>query len=285
MGSGSLLARASARYFRRHPWQFGLTLLGIALGVSVVTAVELASQSARRAFELSSEAVLGRTSHQIVGGTLGIPEQVYVTLRVNLSHVPAAPVIEAPVRAADGGEQAQAELLLQPFAAALSASTAKRLGLKAGDALALTVNGRRVELPVALLLTPARELQTQGLENVVLTDISTAQDILANAGYLTRTDLRVPKGDSGEAALSRVRELIPAGTQLIESGARTRANAQMTRAFELNLLMLGLLALVVGMFLIFNAMSFSVIQRRPLGRGHHVGAVRTRRWWRRRVSR
>jgi putative ABC transport system permease protein len=95
------LSRASARYFRRHPWQFGLTLLGIALGVSVVTAVELASQSARRAFELSSEAVFGRTSHQIVGGTVGIPEQVYVKLRMNLGHVPAAPIIEAPMRGDD----------------------------------------------------------------------------------------------------------------------------------------------------------------------------------------
>ncbi len=301
MGFRSLLARASARYFSRHPWQFGLTLLGIALGVSVVTAVELASQSARRAFELSSEAVLGRTSHQIVGGTLGIPEEVYVTLRMTLSHVPAAPVIEAPVRSDNmdevsltlfgvdplnepefrgylstvPGGQAQAKLLLEPFAAALSQSTARRFGLKPGDSLALMVNGRRVELPVALLLSPASELQRQGLENVVLTDISTAQEVLGTAGYLTRIDLRVAEGDQGAAEIGRIREQIPAGTRLVETGARTRASGQMTRAFELNLLMLGLLALVVGMFLIFNAMSFSVIQRRPLiGRLRVLGATR-----------
>lgn len=301
MKYGSLLSRASARYFRRHPWQFGLTLLGIALGVSVVTAVELASQSARRAFALSSEAVLGRTSHQIVGGTVGIPEQIYVTLRMRLSHLPAAPIIEAPVRSDDSnpvsltllgvdpltepefrgylstapGGRAQAKLLLEPRAAALSESTAARLGLEPGAALALRVNGRRVELPVALLLSPASELQRQGLENVVLTDLSVAQDILGNAGYLSRIDLRVPEGDEGASVLTRLRELIPAGARVIETGARTRASGQMTRAFELNLLMLGLLALVVGMFLIFNAMSFSVIQRRPLiGRLRVLGATR-----------
>jgi ABC-type lipoprotein release transport system permease subunit len=39
---------------------------------------------------------------------------------------------------------------------------------------------------------------------------------------------------------------------------------QMTAAFELNLTALSLLALVVGMFLIYNTVSFSVVQRRPL---------------------
>lgn len=38
----------------------------------------------------------------------------------------------------------------------------------------------------------------------------------------------------------------------------------MTAAFELNLAALSLLALVVGMFLIYNTVTFSVIQRRPI---------------------
>ena len=38
----------------------------------------------------------------------------------------------------------------------------------------------------------------------------------------------------------------------------------MILAFQLNLTALSLLALVVGMFLIYNTMTFSVVQRRPL---------------------
>jgi len=296
-----LLGLSSARYFKRHPWQFGLTLLGIALGVSVVTAVELASQSARRAFELSSEAVLGRTTHQIVGGTLGIPERVYVQLRMNIGYLPAAPIVEAPVRT-DGADRvsltllgvdplaepefrghlgiaskrrAQAKLITEPMTAALSDSTAARLGLEPGDVLALNINGRRVELEIALLLAPRTALERQGLENVVLTDIATAQDILDNAGYLTRIDLIVSDPGGGSGVLDRLRALIPSGARLVETGPRTRATAQMTRAFDLNLYMLGLLALVVGMFLIFNAMSFSVVQRRALiGRLRVLGTTR-----------
>src|SRR5690606_2928506 len=45
---------------------------------------------------------------------------------------------------------------------------------------------------------------------------------------------------------------------------------EMTRAFQLNLNALSLLALIVGAFLIYNTMTFSVVQRRPL-----IGTLRT----------
>src|SRR5205823_3842543 len=64
--------------------------------------------------------------------------------------------------------------------------------------------------------------------------------------------------------LGRIARALPAGAELTRAGARADAAAQMTRAFALNLTALSLLALVVGMFLIYNTMTFSVVQRRPL---------------------
>jgi hypothetical protein len=55
-----VLVRASLRYLARHRWQSGLSILGIALGVAVVIAVDIANESARRAFDLSIERVAGR---------------------------------------------------------------------------------------------------------------------------------------------------------------------------------------------------------------------------------
>ena len=57
---------------RRHPWQLGLAVLGIALGVAVAVSIDLANESARRAFALATEAVTGRATHQIVGGPSGV---------------------------------------------------------------------------------------------------------------------------------------------------------------------------------------------------------------------
>ena len=57
---------------------------------------------------------------------------------------------------------------------------------------------------------------------------------------------------------------MPADAQIVPVRLRSGALAQMTAAFRTNLTALSLLALVVGMFLIYNSMTFSVVQRRPL---------------------
>ena len=44
------LARLALRHLARHPWQLGLAVLGIALGVAVAVSIDLANESARRAF-------------------------------------------------------------------------------------------------------------------------------------------------------------------------------------------------------------------------------------------
>ena len=56
--------------------------------------------------------------------------------------------------------------------------------------------------------------------------------------------------------------LLPPGAELESKAARSGSLEQMTRAFRLNLQALSLLALLVGMFLIYNTMSFAVLQRR-----------------------
>ena len=61
------LALASLRFFRLHPWQFGLTLLSIALGAAVMIAVDLANNSARESFSQSVKTVSGEVTHRHIG--------------------------------------------------------------------------------------------------------------------------------------------------------------------------------------------------------------------------
>ena len=90
----SLPRRASWRYLQRHPWQMALAVLGVALGVAVVVAVDLANESARRGFELSVADLSGRATHQIFGGPAGLDERLYTGLRQKLGDYPSAPVVE-----------------------------------------------------------------------------------------------------------------------------------------------------------------------------------------------
>ena len=130
------LHAASLRHLLRHPAQLALALVGLALGVGTIVAVDIATASARRAFELSAAAVNGAATHQIAGGPAGIDEQLYVRLRTALDgpgapRVSFAPVVAGYVTA--GGRMMQL-IGIDPFASA-------ELGRGAGRPPAFAVQG------------------------------------------------------------------------------------------------------------------------------------------------
>ena len=94
-----ILWRNSLRYLLRHPLLIGLSVLGVALGVAVVVAIDLANTSAREAFSLSAETVTGKATHQIIGAGDGLDEAFYRDLRVGMGIREAAPVVEGFARA------------------------------------------------------------------------------------------------------------------------------------------------------------------------------------------
>ena len=62
-----LLGSAATRFYLKRPWQLFLAITGISLGVAVYVGVDLANDSARRAFELSANLITGQTTHHLVG--------------------------------------------------------------------------------------------------------------------------------------------------------------------------------------------------------------------------
>lgn len=284
---GPLLRRAIARYLLHHPLQTGLAVLGIALGVSVVVAVSLATGSARRAFELSSEAVFGRTTHQVLPGPAGLSDSVYADLRLRLP-VDAAPVVEvqASIRAGSSSRALRvlgvdpfaeapfrpwtdagngfdlSALMTRPGALILPADLASALSLEPGDTFALEVAGVTRAAWLAGLLRPQDALSRRALADVALADIATAQELGDRAGRLDRIDLRI--ADDRPTLLDSVRSLVPRDAQVAASDARTANTEAMTRAFELNLLAFTLITLAFGALLIYDVMTFSVVQRRRL---------------------
>ena len=68
------------RRLRQEPMRTGLTVVGIALGVGVVLAVQLANASALGGFRAALDAVAGRTSLEIAGSGVGVSEQALASL-------------------------------------------------------------------------------------------------------------------------------------------------------------------------------------------------------------
>src|ERR1700716_2525514 len=76
-----LLWAASVRHLLRHPAQLVLALVGLSVGVGTIIAVDIATASSGRAFQLSAQAVNGAATHEIAGGPQGVDERLYVDLR------------------------------------------------------------------------------------------------------------------------------------------------------------------------------------------------------------
>src|SRR5512138_3057725 len=184
----------SLRALLRHPLQFAIMTLGIALGVAVMVGIDIANASAARAFDLSSSAVTGRATHSIVSGTRGVDEAVYTRLRTDphwreqiqsaplvityavspqLGRVPFTllgvdPFAEAPFRSYLSGSEPTrlesiASLLTVSGSILLSAPTAQRYGLKPCPSsalseacrLTLSINGETRHVYLIGLLEPS----------------------------------------------------------------------------------------------------------------------------------
>ena len=140
--------------------------------------------------------------------------------------------------------------------------------------LPLSVNGVAKDLTlVGDLPVPAGS--AGALDDLVITDIATAQDLFGEGGKLSRIDLVLAESAEGAVSLARIREACAGRCEVVTAASRSLAVTQMTRAFSLNLGALSLLALVVGMFLIYNTMTFAVVQRRSeLGTLRVLGVTR-----------
>ena len=294
-----LLWQSSLRFLLQHPWYFLLSILGVALGVAMVISIDLSNSSAQRAFSLSAEALTGKATHQIQGSGDFLSDQVYRDLRLTAGYRNSAPIIdgygriqgldrtfqilgvdpiaEGPFRdfsSQEGGIDLAKFITGQPTAI-ISDQVLADLAKDIGDSLQVSVGGRPFDLLIAGAIATANKRSQQALESVILVDVNTAQQLFDMDGQLSRIDLIVPE-EIEEAILASLSADLPEGSRLVSSVSRTDTLSQMTRAFELNLQALSLLALLVGMFLIYNTMTFSVVQRLPLiGRLRALGVTKS----------
>jgi putative ABC transport system permease protein len=108
-------------------------------------------------------------------------------------------------------------------------------------------------------------------EPPIVADIATAQELLGALGRISRIDLALTESQARTLA-----DALPADVILIPAEAERSTFRELTTAFRTNLTALGLLALVVGMFLIYGTMAFAILQRtQTLGILRTLGVSRT----------
>jgi len=219
-----ILAKSSWRFYRQHPAQLILSILGIVLGVGIVTAVLITNNSSQRAFALSTESLYGRTTHQLSGAN-GLDQSTYVTLRKRFDTVQMAPIITGHVTAqgrvytllgldpfaeadfnrfgvsmaatatanqaqsqSQSQDQSQAtlQLLLQTNALIVGSNTAQSDSLPVGNTLQLDVGG---EQHLANLVTSFDSDNPASTAGLMIGDIAYVQMLLERGNKIDQIDL------------------------------------------------------------------------------------------------
>jgi putative ABC transport system permease protein len=290
------LFRLSLRHLTQHPGRTLLGILGIALGTAVYLSISLAGASALQSFENGVAAVTGKAQWRVQSPGAPLDE----TLFARVSRLPevraAAPVVESvlelaaphpgPVllmgidpfserpfrdyefaRGTGLNDQDWTAFLTSPDAVLASEPLARRLGLKTGDELPVLVGAKRKVLRVAgVFKSPGGLYPLDG--SMLLMDLAAAQELLDRVGGLDYFDI-LAAGD--ETRLPEILAgVLPPGVEVVRPGAQAGRTEGLVASYRLNLAVLSAIALFVGMFLIYQSVTLSVVRRR-----REIGLLRT----------
>ncbi len=341
---GRLFRQFILRRLARDRARTATTILGVALGIAVVIAIQLTNASSVRGFETALATVAGRTSIEI-HGTGGIDETLLPSLGWLREIGTASPVIEgemaivqdppggrdldperrparrseavkvlgvdilqdrtlrdyavgarlgtAPAVDEDAGAEGTAlyaqqflELLTSARGLVITEKMALRRGYALGDEIRLMAGDRVNTYVIRGLLKdegPARVMDG----SFVLMDIAAAQLAFDRLGRIDRIDVQVghpgapdstPRAATTaqiDAALAAISARLPEGLAAQRPARRGEQVERMLAAFHLNLTALSWVALVVGLYLVYNSVTLSVIARRAeIGTLRAVGVTR-----------
>ncbi len=276
-----LWAALTLAQWRDQPLRTLVTLLAIAVGVALASAVWFVNSGALAEFGQATRRLVGEADVIVRGPSrTGFPEQLYATLATTPGVEVASPVLELDVALA--GRRGSLRLLgVDPFRAGLiqpmlfaelsgdffglfgrdgvflSSAAAAGLGVANGDRFEVLVGTQRRSLRVLGLLSPDAYPQRLGIM-----DIASAQWTLDRLGVLNRIDLRTSPGTPPAAFRQRLASLLPPGLQAIAPEVERDRAVSVTRAYRVNLNMLALVSLLTGAFLVFSTQSLSVLRRR-----------------------
>ena len=290
------------KQWRSHKLRVLLTTLGIALGVAVYFAVRTTNVTLLDSLKLTVEKLAGKATLQITSGESGFPEQYLEKVRSTPGVLLAEPVIEVVAHTgfADEGnllvlgvdttsdqklrdyefDRTQTQIadplvfIAQPFSILISRSFAESHGLKTGDKLPLFTSHGRKDFTVEGIFKPVGIGQVFG-GNIAVIDIYSAQFAFDRGRNFDRIDLMNDPKVPVETVQQNLKVLLPAGLDVSAPEARGKDLENAVSAMREGMMVTSFIALLVGVYIIFNSFSISVNQRwKEIGVLRAVGVER-----------
>ncbi len=290
-----------AGYLRRHGLRAFVTVVAIALGVSVYLAVRLSSAHAIAAFSAQSGLFGDESDFDVVRPGRGLDEAFLARVRRADGIASAMPRIDGTVVAAGDVLHVEGVDLLAPLpralefrarvpgpfepfgsgptpydaiagrAAIVTQAFAERHRLRDGDRVPVQIGRRRSDLVVSAIL--ARDVAALDADTAIV-DVATAQGFFGAPGTFDRIACVAEPGVLDRARRT-IAALAPPGAHIVSAGDRRREIERAVGGFTANLAVLGALALLVAALFTYDAIAISVMQRRAeIGTLRAIGAAR-----------
>lgn len=273
--------------WRAHPVRALLAIAAIAVGVAMGFAIHLINAAAFNEFSAAVKTLSGQADVQVAGREPLIDESIYADLATRPQVAAAAPVLELSA----GFPDAQGSLrivgidafrageispdltgvpqegrmmdVLADDALFLSPAAQGWLGKRPGDTLVLRAGTGDLALRVAGAVARARAGQ-----RIAVMDIGAMQWRFGQLGRISRVDLKLRDGVDRAAFRRALAEELERGfpgrfvVRQPDDGDQEQRNANLSRAYRVNLTVLALVALFTGAFLVFSTQALSVMRRR-----------------------
>jgi putative ABC transport system permease protein len=293
---------------RQNPLLSVVSIFAIAIGVTVVVALDLTSGIALESFSSNATAIVDRTNLQVLGFGPGIDERALISVRGIPGVIDARPIIEGSAAVKPRTEKSPITVLrvvgvdlMQPLprdaeirdhlpgvfalrgsapypdllvfgrGAIISAQVADRYQLSTRASFDALAGSRRLALHVAAVLP--RTLT--GIDSsVIFVDIATAQELFGKFGRLDRIDCVVDPARAAQV-LARVAAVLPSRARVIQKTNDSERMRQTVLALRRGLRALSFATLALAGVLIYNVVAVSVVQRRTeIGILRALGASR-----------
>jgi len=303
---GRLLRTVSIPRLREHRVRTSLTILGIALGIAVLVAVAVVNRSILKSVSSTIDDVAGKADLQVSAGASGVDESLVDRIRAVPGVNKAAVMLEQTVTNRDPRARGERLLLLgvdflnadddyfrtyastelqaieqdsfaflnSPYNLIVSRSVAQRLGYSLHDRIPLQTPSGKHDFEIWGFIGNEGVGRAFG-GAVAVMDYGAMQLAFDRGKNVDRVDVAVTPGTDVGAVQRALTAELGRGFTADRPARRNERVGYMLATLRNGLTMASLVAVVVGMFLIYNTISISVVQRRrEIGTLRALGATR-----------
>ena len=285
----TLLRELSLRHLTLAPLRSALIVLGIALGVAVLVAAQATSQSMLASFGELVKRVSGRADLMVVGNESGIPGELAARVADIDGVAHSASALEITTHFVDetqtllilgvdflgdthflpfDPEEGEESIVEDPLAFAndptailISQTLAKQRGLRTDSAIELlTAEGLKTFHVRGILRDTGPAASFGG--QVAVMFIDAAQIAFARGTLVDRIDVALAEGADIDTMVERITAVVGEHAHVERPEQIGERLVSVSEPLRIGLQLSGLVALLVGMFIIYNAIGIAVVQRR-----------------------